>query len=44
MMRFKALISLLILACIGLSGCVNTVEGAGQDISNAGNAISKSVK
>jgi predicted small secreted protein len=44
MMRFKALLSLLILACIGLSGCVNTVEGAGQDISNAGNAISKSVK
>ncbi len=43
-MRFKALLSLLVLACIGLSACTNTVEGAGQDITNAGHAISNSVK
>ncbi|MEO6984854.1 MAG: entericidin A/B family lipoprotein [Paralcaligenes sp.] len=42
-MRFKALF-VLILVCIGLSGCANTVEGAGQDITNAGHAVSNSVK
>ncbi|UHL65027.1 entericidin A/B family lipoprotein [Paralcaligenes sp. KSB-10] len=43
-MRFKALLSLLVLACMGLAGCANTVAGAGQDISNAGHAIEKSAK
>ena len=31
-------------ACLGMAGCANTVDGAGQDISNAGKAISNSVK
>jgi predicted small secreted protein len=43
-MRFKILLSLLVFACVGLAGCSNTVAGAGQDITNAGHAISKSAK
>jgi predicted small secreted protein len=44
MLRFKALLFLIVLGCLGLAGCTNTVSGAGQDISNAGNAISNSTK
>lgn len=43
-MRFKVLLSLLVLACIGMAGCTNTVAGAGEDISNAGHAITKSAR
>lgn len=43
-MRFKILLSLLVFACMGLAGCANTVAGAGQDITNAGNAIQRSAK
>lgn len=43
-MQFKILLSLLVLACMGLAGCSNTVAGAGQDITNAGNAIQRSAK
>ncbi|MBV6303263.1 entericidin A/B family lipoprotein [Candidimonas humi] len=40
----KVLLSLLMLACMGLAACSNTVAGAGQDITNAGHAISKSAQ
>jgi len=43
-MRFKFLISLIALGCIALAGCANTVAGAGEDISKAGQAITKSTK
>ena len=36
----KIVSSLLILACLGLAGC-NTVHGAGEDISKAGEAIQR---
>lgn len=43
-MRTKFLASLMILACLGLAGCKNTVHGAGEDISKAGNKISNSTR
>ncbi|CAM5401419.1 Entericidin EcnA/B family protein OS=Eoetvoesiella caeni OX=645616 GN=DFR37_103339 PE=3 SV=1 [Eoetvoesiella caeni] len=43
-MRIKVLMMLAVAGCIALAGCANTVAGAGEDISNAGNAISKSAK
>lgn len=43
-MRLKVLMSLAILGCMTLAGCTHTVEGAGEDISRAGQSISKSVK
>lgn len=43
-MNVKFLASLLVFACLGLAGCTNTVAGAGEDISNAGHAISKSTR
>ncbi|HEY9279283.1 MAG TPA: entericidin A/B family lipoprotein [Eoetvoesiella sp.] len=43
-MRLKVLMSLAIVGCFALAGCTNTVEGAGEDISKAGQSISKSVK
>lgn len=43
MMRFKILLPLLAVMCmgLGLSGCANTVHGAGEDISNAGHVVKK---
>jgi Entericidin EcnA/B family. len=43
-MRLKVLISLAIMGCMALAGCANTVAGAGEDITNAGHAISKTAK
>ncbi|MGB6103664.1 MAG: entericidin A/B family lipoprotein [Pusillimonas sp.] len=43
-MTNKILAALALLGCLAMAGCANTVDGAGQDISNAGNAISNSVK
>ncbi|NYT61230.1 entericidin A/B family lipoprotein [Alcaligenaceae bacterium] len=40
-MATKILASLALLGCFALAGC-NTVAGAGEDISKAGNAITKS--
>ncbi len=40
----KALLSMLLVACAALVGCRNTVEGAGQDISNAGEAVSDATR
>ena len=41
--RMKPLIAVLIAAAFTLAGC-NTVEGLGQDIEKAGDAIQKSTK
>ncbi len=43
-MRFKLLMSMLIVGYATLVGCSNTVAGAGADISNAGKAIERSAK
>lgn len=43
-MRLKVLISLAIMGCMALAGCTNTVAGAGEDITNAGHAITKTAK
>ncbi|NYT85834.1 entericidin A/B family lipoprotein [Pollutimonas harenae] len=43
-MTKKILALFALTACLGMVGCTNTVEGAGEDISKAGNAISNSVK
>ncbi|AEC19877.1 hypothetical protein PT7_1337 [Pusillimonas sp. T7-7] len=43
-MTKKILALCALVGCLGLVGCANTVDGAGQDISKAGEAISKSVK
>ncbi|HUG57518.1 MAG TPA: entericidin A/B family lipoprotein [Candidimonas sp.] len=40
-MATKLLASLALLGCFALAGC-NTMAGAGEDISKAGNAITKS--
>ncbi len=40
-MATKFLASLALLGCFALAGC-NTVAGAGEDLSKAGNAITKS--
>ncbi|WP_269496516.1 entericidin A/B family lipoprotein [Castellaniella sp. S9] len=40
----KLLASLALLGCLLMAGCANTVAGAGEDISNVGNAITKSTK
>ncbi len=40
-MATKILASLALLGCVALAGC-NTMAGAGEDISKAGNAITKS--
>ena len=40
----KLLASLALLGCLLIAGCANTVAGAGEDISNVGNAITKSTK
>ncbi len=40
-MATKILASLALLGCFALAGC-NTMAGAGEDISKAGNAITKS--
>lgn len=42
-MATKILASLALLGCFALAGC-NTVAGAGEDLSKAGNAITKSAK
>ncbi|RTZ41127.1 entericidin A/B family lipoprotein [Candidimonas sp. SYP-B2681] len=42
-MAAKILASFALLGCIALAGC-NTVAGAGEDISKAGGAITKSAK
>ncbi len=42
-MAAKILASLALLGCIALAGC-NTVAGAGEDISKAGSAITRSAK
>ncbi len=39
-MKLFALV-LLTLATLGLSACANTLDGAGRDIENAGQAIQK---
>jgi predicted small secreted protein len=39
----KPMIAILIAAALTLAGC-NTVEGLGQDIEKAGDAIQKSTK
>lgn len=43
-MKNKILAMFALLGCLAMAGCANTVDGAGQDISKAGDAISKSVK
>ena len=43
-MRLKILTLLAVVGCVALAGCSNTVAGAGEDISNAGHAITKSTK
>lgn len=40
-MTTRILASLALLGCVALAGC-NTVAGAGEDLSKAGNAITKS--
>lgn len=40
-MATKILACLALLGCVALAGC-NTVAGAGEDLSKAGNAITKS--
>ncbi len=40
-MATRILACLALLGCIGLAGC-NTMAGAGEDISKAGGAITKS--
>lgn len=40
----KIVSSLLILGCLAAAGCTNTMRGAGEDISAAGNAVQKSAK
>lgn len=42
-MATKILASLALLGCFALAGC-NTVAGAGEDLSKAGNAITKSAQ
>ena len=37
----KIVSSLLVLACLAVAGC-NTVRGAGEDISKAGEAVQRS--
>ena len=39
----KLLASLALIGCFALAGC-NTMAGAGEDISKAGNAITKSAE
>ncbi|PLC52527.1 hypothetical protein CR155_17180 [Pollutimonas nitritireducens] len=39
----KLLASLALLGCLAMAGC-NTVAGAGEDISRAGGALSRSAK
>jgi predicted small secreted protein len=43
-MSVRFLASLLVLASIAAAGCTNTVAGAGEDISKAGQAITKSTR
>ncbi|TAL77072.1 MAG: entericidin A/B family lipoprotein [Burkholderiaceae bacterium] len=43
-MRLKILMVLAAIGCATLVGCANTVAGAGEDISNAGHAITKSAQ
>ncbi|MDS1141816.1 entericidin A/B family lipoprotein [Pusillimonas sp. SM2304] len=43
-MKNKILAMFALLGCLAMAGCANTVDGAGQDISKAGDAISRSVK
>jgi len=40
-MRFKILLPLLALMCMGMAGCANTVHGAGEDMSNVGHVVKK---
>jgi len=40
----KIVASLLILGCLATAGCANTVRGAGQDISAAGQAVQRSAE
>src|SRR5690606_35040294 len=40
----KILASLALLGCLMMTGCTNTVAGAGEDISKMGDAITKSTK
>jgi predicted small secreted protein len=42
-MATKILASLALIGCFALAGC-NTMAGAGEDISKAGNAITKSAE
>ncbi|PLC49447.1 hypothetical protein CR159_12640 [Pollutimonas subterranea] len=42
-MATKILAALALLGCFALAGC-NTVAGAGEDISRAGGAITRSAK
>ena len=43
-MKKKLFAMLALLGCLTMAGCANTVDGMGQDISKAGDAISGSVK
>lgn len=43
-MGTKILALLAVLGCLLVAGCANTVAGAGEDISNAGHAITKATK
>jgi len=40
----KIVSSLLTLGCLAAAGCTNTVRGAGEDISAAGDAVQRSTK
>ncbi|MFC3338936.1 entericidin A/B family lipoprotein [Paracandidimonas soli] len=43
-MKNKILAMFALLGCLVMAGCANTIDGAGQDISKAGDAISRSTK
>lgn len=40
-MRFKILLPLLAVMCLGMAGCSNTFRGAGEDASNVGHVVKK---
>ncbi|MBV6272356.1 entericidin A/B family lipoprotein [Alcaligenaceae bacterium CGII-47] len=43
-MSTRILTLFALLGCLIVAGCANTVAGAGEDISNAGQAITKATK
>lgn len=43
-MKLPGILSVAIIACVvGLSGCANTVRGAGQDLKNTGEAVEDTI-